>query len=44
MAELFASGNIVLIVLALIVLEVLALVVYRRRTSPGTGPRPVRRR
>ncbi len=38
MAELFASGNIVLIVLALIVLEVLALVVYRRRT--GRGPVP----
>ncbi len=38
MSDLFASGTIVLIVLALVALEVVVLVIYHRRT--GRGPVP----
>jgi hypothetical protein len=38
MAELFASGRIVDLILGLVVLEALALIAWRRRTGRGIAP------
>jgi hypothetical protein len=38
MAELFSSGRVIDLILALVVLETLALVVFQRRTGRGIAP------